>query len=377
MGLCNDSLRVISNILFSFVLVELFPFWLDQLLARGKHACNQIYTNSWIPFYDQQTKNAIYAQKAVIGEGRRLLDGTKSTIEGFYQETVLPAWNQANSFLEQHIPSWKNLIYKLQISSSRAMSYLHAQAKNARLAFFRFQNVVQAMFLTYVSRVESLRPMATEPFADAFFWALISITGIPIILYILSSLIRLLMYLLRPGTASVEIMNESVIVQSIQNCYKYTFKNKDVLLQALEESGVLQTLGPSVLALVAAEMGMQPMSTEFQLRIDTLIHASPIFDIVRPGPGRKSRIIAAKKRRELFITTLAAVFKDSDMNLRSVMNIFANSSAPEDVEEDNVGEAVHDDVSLEKASDAEDSDDGVTLEQIVDTEDSTEPEDSE
>jgi hypothetical protein len=377
MGLCNDSLRVISNILFSFVLVELFPFWLDQLLARGKHACNQIYTNSWIPFYDKQKENAIYAQKTVIEEGRRLLDGTKSTIEGFYQETVLPAWNQANSFLEQHIPSWKNLIYKLQISSSRAMSYLHAQAKNARLAFFRFQNVVQAMFLTYVSRVESLRPMATKPFAEAFFWALISITGIPIILYILSSFIRLLMYLSRPGTASVEIMNESVIVQSIQNCYKYTFKNKDVLLQALEESGVLQTLGPSVLALVAAEMGMQPMSTEFQLRIDTLIHASPIFDIVRPGPGRKSRLIAAKKRRELFITTLAAVFKDSDMNLRSVMNIFANSSAPEDVEEDNVGEAVHDDVSLEKASDAEDSDDGVTLEQIVDTEDSTEPEDSE
>ena len=376
MGLCSCSILVISNI-DSFLLVELFPFWLDQLLARGKDACHQIYTNSWIPFYDKQRENAKYAQKNVIEQSRRLLDGTKNTIEGIYQKTVLPAWNQADIFLEQHIPSWRNLIYKLQVSSSRTMSYLHVEAKNARLAFFRFQNVVQAMFLTHVSRVESLRPMATKPFAEAFFWALISITGIPIILYILSSLIRLLMYLLRPGTASVVIMNESVIVQSIQTCYKYTFKNKDILLQALEGSGVLQALGPSVLALVAAEMGMQPMSTEFQLRIDTLIHASPIFDIVRPGPGRKSRLIAAKKRRELFITTLAAVFKDSDMNLRSVIKIFANSSAPEDVEENNGEEAVHDDISLKKASNTEDNNDGVTLEKIVDTEDSTELEDAE
>jgi len=319
-----------------------------------------MYTNSWIPFYDSQRKNVLHAKKTVVEGGRRFSGGLIGACKGFYQERIMPAWIQADAFLEQHIPTWRDLIYKLQISTSRAILYLDIQAKNVRLAFFRFQNILQLSFLSYVSSVESLRPLATKPLADAFAWTLISITAIPVIMYTLSSFIRLLVYLLRPGSASVVIMNESVIVQSIETSFKYNFKNKDLLLQALEVSDVLQKLGPSVLALVAAETGMGPMSSEFQVKIDTIVDASPIFDIVRPGPGRNSRMIVAKKRRDLFVTTLAAVYKDSDMSIKNVMRIIGNSSGPADGQ-DNGAEALdqdhHDDTNVEKRVDSDGSDD--------------------
>lgn len=310
---------------------EILPYWLSFVVYRAVQHISNLYQSSVQPMYE--------SLHDMIQEGKIHLAG------------------QINDMHESGRRAANTLLHPVVVKAD-SMLFSHAWIQNYRtavLTFLRKQNLILRMHIvslreygsycksssirlleSSISTLSRKVPLLQNTQVDNASIALIifnilsASVVIPLILFIINTTFKGIVYYLRTGTAQIIVADESETVAMLEESIDYKFSRRDYALQALEQSPSLHQVGLALINLILAEQGSDSAKTMAELE-----HRSThtcINVIIKPGPGRKSLHVATQQKVYMYVCVLAAVFRDSEESVEQVFKVWNATSASRVVE---------------------------------------------
>ena len=299
---------------------EVLPFWLERsvqrLLETSKHFFAREIQPNLRAIHMHMKQRYMGVQKVI----RDIKSGFDFFMYKVWSEHVQPAIFFLQDMCLTHIPGWRD------ISQATRQHYHKFIEVKIYLSFKTSQNYkkismdMERAIVDKMKRSSVLQPYATRRSAMLVFHAALLSIVAPLLYLLVHSVLRLALYLFRPGTSVVNISNESKAVQEVESSIHYSFRDRDLLIQALEGSKKLYKLGNLVLDLISEDSSLE---NHLEV-INEQSTSSQIANMVKEGPGIRSRSKARRHRLSLLVSLYGAMFKDSCTGLDSVKMCLSN-----------------------------------------------------
>lgn len=301
---------------------EILPYWLERLVKRGVHVCDEAYHMYVRPLHESFGEAVRMRKKHVAGRVKNVHESAKYHASRVMNVYVVPMVSKAESVLRAQFPGgWRACVDTTRSVAELSRHMVNSYASRCREFGMNVKHRGVEAIEHQIVKVSFLRQLDSGIVASSAFYTLVGLTTLPIGVFIFIMVSKAVVYYCRSGTASVAIVNLSDAVAMIEEDIGYTFSLKDNLIQALEGSPHLYQVGMAVVNLLLAKQQNNARATLAEVEARSL-HSASLGRIVQRGPGRKSLQAARQQKNVLYITILAAVFRDSRESVQTVLNVW-------------------------------------------------------
>jgi hypothetical protein len=307
---------------------EILPFWLERLVKKGVHVCDEAYQMYVRPLHESFGEAVRMRKRYVAGQVKSAHRSVKYHASRVLDVYVVPMVSQADSVLRAQFPGgWRTCVDTTRSVVEVSRKTVETYVGKCREFGIHVKHVgIQAIEQQIVNKVSFLPQLDSHIIASSAFWTLVGLATVPLGVFIFIMVAKAVIYYCRSGTASVSIVDISDAVGLIEEDIGYTFSLKDNLIQALEGSPHLYQVGMAVVNLLLAKQQNNARATLAEVEARSL-HSVSLDQIVECGPGRKSLQAARRQKTVLYITILAAVFRDSHESVPTVLSVWNSSGS--------------------------------------------------
>ena len=241
-----------------------------------------------------------------------------------WQHTLEPALRRA-------VPNWPELEAKARAHLACATTATAAAVDQLRAAAAAGKAAADAAVLAQLQWAPPalrLRSLATPAVANALVCAAVSAVTLPLAVALVAASLRWAIYRLRPGSLRVAPPASAAAWSRLEASLGYSFERHATLAAALDGddvrgSGRFSWLGSAVLRLLAAEVALEEQPDEAApaalaaaaAEVAQTAPAAALPRLVLPGPGAKSRGLAAAKAAQLWSAAVGAAYVDAGLSL--------------------------------------------------------------
>jgi hypothetical protein len=307
---------------------EILPYWLERLVKKGVHVCDEAYHMYVQPLHESFGEAVRMRKKHVAGRVKSIHGTVKYHASRVVNVYVVPMVSKTNSMLRAQFPGgWRACVDTTRSVAELSRNVVNTYLNTCREFGMNIKHRGMEAIEHQIVKVSFLRQLDSRIVASAAFWTLVRLITLPLGVFIFIMVSKVVVYYCRNGTASVSIVNISDAIGLIEEDIGYTFSLKDNLIQALEGSPHLYQVGMAVVNLLLAKQQNNARATLAEVEARSLCSAS-LGQIVQRGPGRKSSQAARQQKNVLYIAILAAVFRDSRESVQTVLNVWNGRGSP-------------------------------------------------
>jgi len=337
---------------------------LASLDTRQKYeALIEVHEKEWLPHWLEEKMRSLFAgvNAAVdlaVNLINTILDKLQSIFNTLWELYIVPALGTIDAALVS-LPGWVDIRNALLQSMQSIESSACHLGKVIFHQILRAEEAFEGFVLHQLQRVDSLKSIARYEVVHYTFWGAFASLAFPISLAIINFLARNVIYILRPGSAT--ITDSATEAQDIEELLGYQFSEADTLKRVFasteaesqefqKESGPgvgrkrLAVLGTAVAQTLAAEKALRLSSsptampqeestlytimkqaTAMEITSESLATAAAdigIAQYVQAGPGARSYPVAQATQAELYCACLGAVYVDSEFDIQAARGLW-------------------------------------------------------
>lgn len=307
---------------------EILPYWLERLVKKGVHVCDEAYHKYVQPLHESFGEAVRMRKKHVAGRVKSIHGTVKYHASRVVSVYVVPMMSKTNFMLRAQFPGgWRACVDTTRSVAELSRNVVNTYLNTCREFGMHIKHRGMEAIEHQIVKVSFLQQLDSRIVASSAFWTLVGLITLPLGIFIFIMVSKVVVYYCRSGTASVSIVNISDAIGLIEEDIGYTFSLKDNLIQALEGSPHLYQVGMAVVNLLLAKQQNNARATLAEVEARSLCSAS-LGRIVQRGPGRKSLQAARQQKNVLYIAILAAVFRDSRESVQTVLNVWNGRGSP-------------------------------------------------
>lgn len=306
----------------------------EQLQVKHRNL-EAAHEREWLPHWLEDVSKTSWAAACAVWHAaeRQIapwVESIQATGSKLWELRIKPGVHKVDAALSG-LPGWGSV----RTAAEHSIRSIGGRAAALGSAFMkrtvRAEEAFEKAIIVRMQRVDALKPVARHSVVHYALWGLVASLVIPAAYALVSAVLQILMHMLRPGTALVQLPASGSEYNIIENKLGYAFEQSGALERAFKQAngGALAWLGNLLVQLLAAEGAIQEESSDVAAVRGAAQKAASAQELaakaeraglgryVHAGAGSKSVAAAAARRADLYAACIGAAYVDSGFDIKA------------------------------------------------------------